>query len=198
MTRPVQQPLDLASPPDATAFVQGAANAAALEAVESDAPLVTITGPALCGKTHLAQLFSNSGWRVADDADLRAPDPALLLEMIGAREDGVQLLLTASQPVSDWPAALPDITSRVRAGEMITIAPPSDDMLGPLLAKFCADRQLNLSADVATWLIRRLPRTYAALHRAVEIIDQAALEQKRPVTVPLVRALSAELGIEVT
>ena len=52
------------------------------------------------------------------------------------------MLLTARRPVAGWPLGLPDLASRLRAAPAVAIGPPDDALLGALLVKLFADRQL--------------------------------------------------------
>ena len=49
--------------------------------------------------------------------------------------------------------------------------------------------QLVVGPEVVTYLVRHMDRSFAALRELVARADTASLGAKRPVTVPLVRAL---------
>ena len=66
-------------------------------------------------------------------------------------------------------------------------------MLRALLARLLADRQLRLPESVQEWLLRRLPRSAAALHEAVARLDAAALDQHRNITVPFAARVLADV-----
>jgi chromosomal replication initiation ATPase DnaA len=86
-------------------------------------------------------------------------------------------------------AELRDLRSRLRAVPSVQLLPPDDHLFRALIVKFCADRQLTVDESVVSYLATRLERSYAAVRRAVELLDAEALRQGRPVT----RALAAEL-----
>ena len=102
-----------------------------------------------------------------DDADAVADERALLHLLNAAGEAGVPVLLAARLPPSRWSARLPDLASRLRAITAVEIGPPEDTLLRTLLARLLADRQLRLPESVQEWLLRRLPRSAAALRDAV-------------------------------
>jgi chromosomal replication initiation ATPase DnaA len=77
----------------------------------------------------------------------------------------------------------------LRAIPTVALSPPDDALLRAVIVKLCADRQLPVDEAVVGYLAARIERTFAAAHHAVEQLDAAALQQKRPVT----RALAAEL-----
>ena len=73
------------------------------------------------------------------------------------------------------------------------IGPPEDTLLRALLARLLADRQLRLPEAVQEWLVRRLPRSAAALHEAVARLDAVALDQHRNITVPFAARVLADV-----
>lgn len=171
---------------------------------------LALFGPDGVGKTHMARAFAaERGWRwldgpslrglvppaaggtVLDDADAVADEAALLhlINLCAERQEGL-LLLGRAAP-SRWPAALPDLASRLRATSAVGIGPPGEDLLGALLAKLFADRQLRVAPEVQAWLLARLPRDAAALAEAVARLDRAALGAGGPVTRALARAALA-------
>ncbi len=175
------------------------------------APALTLYGPPGCGKTHLARVFSARSQSpiveadrlateavpgvlrhahacVVDDAD-RADSEALLhLYNLIAERHGA-LLLTAREPPARWPGLLPDLRSRLVAAPAVAVAAPDDALLAALMVKLFADRQLAVSEDVVLFLLRHMERSFEAARRLVADLDAAALRDRRPITIPLARAL---------
>lgn len=153
-----------------------------------------VWGEAGSGKTHLlhlwaadtgAALSSGAGldWAATlegrgpigiDDADA-APDAALLHLINAAAEQHRSLVLASRHNASSWPVALPDLSSRLRAAAQVELRAPADDLLSPLFARLLADRQLAVPRPVQEWLLRRLPRSPAALSDAAGRLDRALL-----------------------
>jgi chromosomal replication initiation ATPase DnaA len=169
---------------------------------------LAIFGPAGVGKSHLLrQQATRRGWRVLqgpalsgvpepaptalDDADCVADEEALfhLINACGAA--GLPLLLAGRTPPARWPVRLPDLASRLRATAAAGIAEPSDSLLASLLARDFSERQLIVPPGVQEWLLARLPREAAAMARAVERLDRAALAAGGAVTRGLARAALA-------
>ena len=61
------------------------------------------------------------------------------------------------------------------------------------MVKLFADRQIRVEAEVVSYLLQRLDRSFAAIGQAVAALDEAALAERRPITVPLARAVLARL-----
>ena len=173
---------------------------------------IALFGPPGCGKSHLVQVFARTaGARVHAATELRMPLPDTLTAPASAvavedcdaipderallhlfnlmREHQRGLLLTAAAPPAQWRIALPDLSSRLKAITAVGIVPPDDDMFAAVLIKLFADRQLQVSPDVVTYLMRRVDRSFDAARRIVAELDRGALAAGRAVTVPLVKTL---------
>jgi DnaA regulatory inactivator Hda len=174
-------------------------------------PALALWGPPGSGKSHLAQVWRARSGAVAIDAAMlvsaqvgqllgtaraaavddsdRAEEEALLhLYNLLAERQG-HLLLVAHEPPSRWGIRLADLRSRLLAAPAVAVAPPDEDLLGALLVKLFADRQLAVSEDVIAYLRLHLDRSFAAARDAVAALDQASLAEGRAVTVPLTRAV---------
>jgi chromosomal replication initiation ATPase DnaA len=197
-------------------FLEGPANASALALVEAwpEWPNRTmlLVGPEGSGKSHLAAIWANAAGARATSAhaltaanvpgelatgalvveDLRAAafDERALFHLLNlAREDEAYILITARQPPSTFEIELRDLRSRLRAVPAVSVLPPDDHLIRALIVKFCADRQLAVDEQVVGYLATRVERSYAAMRRAVELLDTEGLRLGRPVN----RALAAEL-----
>jgi chromosomal replication initiation ATPase DnaA len=97
------------------------------------------------------------------------------------------LLLVAREPPAHWAIALPDLRSRLLACPAVALSPPEEALIGALLVKLFADRQLVVGDDIVTYLTLRLERSFDAVLQAVATLDRAALAERRRITVPLAR-----------
>lgn len=179
-------------------------------------PALVLCGPPASGKSHLAAVWRARAGAISLDpaalpdaaafegeavpqvllegADRIADEEALLHLYNRIAEQGGSLLLTADTPPARWPTRLADLASRLRAAPVAGIGWPDDALLGGLLVKMFADRQLAPGPDVVAFLLPRMERSFAAARALVERLDEAALAQRRTVTVPLARAVLREEG----
>ncbi len=97
-----------------------------------------------------------------------------------------QLLVVDRSPPARWPVALKDLASRLAAMPAVAVGPPDDALIGALLVKLFADRQLKVAPEVVIYLLARMERSFDAARDLVAAIDRAALSAGRNVTVPLV------------
>jgi len=173
---------------------------------------LALWGEAGCGKTHLLHIWARRTGAVMrtggalsglpdiptvgfalDEADAVADERALLHLLNASGEAGLPVLLAARAPPARWAVLLPDLASRLRAITTVGIGAPEDALLRALLARLLAERQLRPPQPVQEWLVRRLPRSAAALRDAVERLDAAALDQHRNITVPFAARILADV-----
>lgn len=176
---------------------------------------LVLHGPAGCGKTHLVHLWCERASAIAvagasldedkaacliaegrhrvavDDADC-ACERALLHLYNSCLEAGGGMLIAAREPAASWTIRLDDLRSRLRAAFAVSVQPADDALLGALLVKHFADRQLRVAPDVITYLLQRMERSFAAAADIAARLDQASLRDKCAVTVPLARKLFTE------
>lgn len=199
-------------------FMVAPSNAVALAMIDNwrNWPLakLVLSGPSGSGKTHLTHVWaSDSGARILPATDLVAEELETLAQQAVAVEDvdrirmdhaaqttlfhlhnllqsnSQPLLMTGMQAPNLWRLSLPDLQSRVDAAGHAALDTPDDILLGAVLAKLFADRQLTPKPDVIPYLVARMERSFAAARRIVTTLDQTSLARQRPVT----RRLAAEL-----
>jgi chromosomal replication initiation ATPase DnaA len=198
-------------------FLVSDCNAAALGWIERwpdwPAPALVLHGPAGSGKSHLAELWrersggaliAGSGLSRSDPNELaarravalddaaRVPEQALLHLYNCCVEAGASLLVVSREGPASWPIALPDLASRLRAAPSVAIAPPDDRLLGAILVKLFADRQVRVAPGVIGFLLRRMERSFASAGTLAERLDRLALRAGRPIGIALARRVLAE------
>lgn len=181
---------------------------------EWPAPALVLYGPAACGKTHLAAVWSAQTQAVTLDPEALATTSADILFAQGthflidpvdpwigdraaettlfhlynlARENKRTILMTMRVPPVRLSFAIPDLASRLRAAPGVAIHAPDEMLLGAVLVKMFADRQLQIGEDVLNYILPRMERSFAAARDLVEKADQQALAEKRAISVPLMR-----------
>ena len=83
--------------------------------------------------------------------------------------------------------SLADLRSRLVAAPAVAIGAPDDGLVGALLIKLFADRQLRVGDGVVEYLLARMERSFEAARILVAALDDAALAGRRNITVPLAR-----------
>lgn len=174
-----------------------------------------LIGPEGAGKSHLAAFWAagNGAGRIAaaalrpEAADALLPEGGALVVEDAHRAGGAAgaeqslyhlwnlaparralLLLTASTAPRDWGLTLPDLRSRMDAVAQAHLGPPDEALLGAVLVKLFADRQLQVAPEVIAALVPRMERDLGLARRLVAAIDEGALSAGRAITRPLALA----------
>jgi chromosomal replication initiation ATPase DnaA len=207
--RPRQQRLSLAQPGAQTfeSFVRGPSNADAWAALRAwptwHGGVLALVGPEGSGKTHLARAWAQqAGAAVLDraapdltpgrpalveDVDRGVPDEALFHLINLAAQPGGGLLLTARIAPARWPAALPDLRSRLNALMVAEIETPDDSVLEGVLRRFFRERNIRPPEEVYPYLLRRISRSTVDAREIVRRLDEAGDVEFKPVTRVLAR-----------
>jgi chromosomal replication initiation ATPase DnaA len=193
---PLDEPVGF-SPDD---FVPAPSNAQARIALAHQSMWINhrllLWGDSGCGKSHLASVWAQtSGAQMLHAASLRSPiavddtETPLVIEDIDTAIDPIALLaslniayaaqrsvlMTARIPPARLQIDPADLASRLRASLTIEITQADDRLLGDLLDRLAANRQLRLSAPLRHYLLTRLPRQPGLLREAVTRLDRASL-----------------------
>jgi DnaA family protein len=104
-----------------------------------------------------------------------------------------RLLVASAAAPATIDFRLPDLRSRLLAGDTWQLLPLDDDAQVRALGLRAAQRGLELSEESAQFLLRRLPRDMHTLCRVLDRLDEASLAAQRRLTVPFLRqALAAQ------
>ena len=98
------------------------------------------------------------------------------------------LLTAASQPPAHL-ALREDLRTRLGSGLICRLQPLSDAEKAAALAVQAKARALKLTPELIDYLMRHAPRDMRTLSAIIVALDQYTLEQKRAVTLPLLREL---------
>jgi len=204
-------------------FVVAAGNREALAWLDRwpdwPATALSLSGPPGSGKTHLGRIWAaRARASLVEGADLegksvpdltalsaasaaivieradRAPDRALFHLYNLMRERRGHLLLISETPPARWRIALPDLASRLRAAPAVAVSPPDDELLGSIILKQLADRQLHAGAGVVHYLVSHMERSGEAARRVVAALDRRALAERREIDRRLAADVLEELS----
>ena len=192
-------PLGWPADPRDDEFVLGPSNAGAVATLdrwrEWPVRAALLTGPRKSGRSLLARIWAaKSGGALIDDAD-RQPEAELFHAWNRAQADSRPLLLVAEAPPPIWAVKLPDLRSRLLAGPVAAIGPPDDALMRALFERQFLRRGVDARADLIDWLVARVERSHLALARTVDALDQAAMETRRRLSIPLARATLAAASL---
>ena len=195
-------------------FVVSPSNAEATKALDAwpawHGGCLALIGPEGSGKSHLALSWARTVGAVvltakgkadlgslqgrpvlSEDVDRdRARQDDILFHLINmAGQPGGGLLLTGRSPPTGWPAALPDLRSRLNALSVAQIDEPDDAILESVLRKFFRERNIRPTEDLFPYLLRRIERSAPKALAMVKRLDEAADAEGRAVSRALARQI---------
>lgn len=111
------------------------------------------------------------------------------------RDGGSRLLVAAHSGPRHNGIQLPDLASRLSWGIAYQLDPLEDDHKVMALLLRARVRGLNMSDEVARYILNRGPRDMNALFELLDKLDQASLSAQRKLTKPFVKELLEETGV---
>ena len=199
------------SPPTLDNFVPGG-NAETLAALTEwlaglrPETVFCLHGESGCGRSHLLlasdftyvdaaldpalRRLDRSGQCAIDNVDALSADGqvALFNTVNRLKMSGGRLLTAAAQPPAHL-ALREDLRTRLGSGLIYRLQPLSDLEKAAAVATLARERALKLTPESIDYLLRHAPRDMRTLAMLIIALDQYTLEQKRPVTLPLLREL---------
>ncbi|MBQ0782397.1 MAG: DnaA regulatory inactivator Hda, partial [Thalassolituus oleivorans] len=104
------------------------------------------------------------------------------------RDRQSHLLIAANANPQQLGIRLPDLTSRLSWGMVYQVGALADEEKVLALLLRAHRRGLNLTDDVARYILTRGPRDSQALFDLLERLDQASLTAQRKLTIPFIKA----------
>ncbi len=199
MTRQLALPISPPPEPTLENFVPGAnaellAHLRALRAGELGESVLYLWGEPGSGRSHLLAASARPGLAVADDVErLDEPRQIDLFNAINAARDSGATVLAAGNAPPAQLALREDLKSRLAWGLVYQVKPLSDAEKALTLHGEATRRGLKLSDEVVWYLLTHVRRDLHSLTGLLDQIDRASLEQRRAVTLPLVRELIRSL-----
>lgn len=187
------------------------------------APTLILSGPAACGKTHLAAVWKDKAnaeiirpeWLLSRTAEtIASVSENILIDGIDPwmgerdaeetlfhlynifKEEQRTFLLTMRMAPNHIDFAIPDLASRMRAAPLASILAPDDTLLASVLIKLFSDRQLVVSNDVIRYILPRMERSFVAARDLVAKADRKALSNKQRITTRLMRDVLVDMQVE--
>ena len=105
------------------------------------------------------------------------------------REDQRQLIFSASQPPTELPISLKDLSSRLQWGAVFKLLPLNDSEKCQALQQRADARGFELADNVAAYLLNNYNRDMADLFEMLDALDKAQLQQHRRLTIPFVKSV---------
>jgi DnaA family protein len=99
------------------------------------------------------------------------------------------LVITGNQPPKQLSLELPDLISRLSWGINFQLYSLNDLQRRQALIVKAQHRGLNMSKDVAKYLVNHWQRDMPALIASLDILDEQSMQQQRKLTIPFVKSI---------
>jgi DnaA family protein len=106
-----------------------------------------------------------------------------------SRSSNNVLIFSASAAPSHLGLQLPDLATRLGWGLVYQLRLLRDAERLTAIRLRAQDRGLDMTEEVARYVLRRFPRDMHSLFELLERIDSASLASQRRITIPLIRGL---------
>lgn len=140
----------------------------------------------LCG-TPGGSMAADNAIAVDDVQDLSAGGQIALFDLYNRVRAAGGALVASGDAAPAQLALREDLRSRLAWGLAFQLHPLSDAEKAAALREHARGRALDLAEDVIAYLLKHARRDMASLIGILDALDRYSLEQKRPVTLPLVR-----------
>jgi hypothetical protein len=199
MTDQIALPFVWPAEEDERDFIVSDANSTAVRHLEHWAlwPVMAtvLTGPRKSGRSLLGRIFAaKTGGRFVDNADSQ-DEEKLFHAWNAAQADRKPLLLAAELPSAKWRIKLPDLRSRLLASPHVAIEEPDFPLMMGLVEKLLHVRGLAAKPEVVRYVVPRIERSYIAVGRIVDALDEASLARRRPISMAVAREALAAIGV---
>lgn len=170
-------------------------------------PAALLEAPAKAGKSHLARVWAERANAVyvvpqtleaqtlagglqpvvIEDVDRAGYDEHALFHFLNqSMRDQRPVLITAREPIAQWPFNTNDVKSRARLAAWFSMSAPDDILLSQILVKLFSDRQLSVEPKVLSYLVSRMERSQEEAVVMVDLIDMLSLSKARAITKSIV------------
>jgi len=163
-------------------------------------------GPKKSGKSFLSQIWlkKNNGLELKENFELLLDykKNVLIDELLLFDEEKIffvvnncilnnlNLLITSSNKINEINFKFKDLSSRLKTFSNLEIEQPDDEMLITILTKLLVEKQFIINSnDIFEYILRRVDRSYEAIHDIVNKLDVLSLEKKRQLTIPLIKEI---------
>lgn len=105
------------------------------------------------------------------------------------RENNNRLIMASSHPPEEAFVKLPDLRSRLSWGPVFQLQELSDKEKYQALRYRARQNGLELTENVAAYLMQRYPRDMFGLFERLAVLDKASMAMQRRLTIPLVKSV---------
>ncbi len=192
-------PLDWPADETDADFLVSTSNAAAVRHLEHVGTwpvwATVLTGPRKSGRSLLGRIFTLKTKGVLIDNAEEQPEERIFHAWNAAQEVRRPLLIVTDRTPGDWKPRLADLRSRLAATPVIRLEDPDDALIDMLIERQLGARGILTMPDFRAFVVARIERSFVAVLRFVDLLDQAALARRSRININLARQVLGEMGV---
>ena len=168
---------------------------------------IILVGPKKSGKSHLANIWMNNNKAIIfknNIEEIISQNKNVLIDNLFYNLDEekvfylinhcishkLNVLVTSDIDLYEYNFNLPDLLSRLKTFNYVSINKPNDEILINVLTKLLIEKQFIIkNKDIFEFLLKRVNRTYEDVYNLVNKMDKLSLEKNRKLTIRLIREI---------
>lgn len=155
------------------------------------------------GKSHLLHVIAHAlGCSVSTPKTVPLEGKAVLVDDIDQTQDqGAEKLfhtfnrieqeggifIVASNKRVNALNLLPDLKSRLHLMPFLELSDPSEKELEVLAVKMASDRQMTITPEVLSFILKRAERSPRQVEGIIEALDKTSLTEQKKITIPFIK-----------
>ena len=170
---------------------------------------VNIYGPKGCGKTHLSNILKKNNLIKILDANQISNDiipniqklDCLIIENYNQnieenlfysvlnhlKQLDTYVVINSELSLKNMKFRLKDLISRTKNFVSLGIDLPTDELLRVIISKHFSEKQIDLGANVAEYIIKNIERSYEKIDNFIKEIDELSLSSGKSININLIK-----------
>ena len=168
---------------------------------------IYLKGPNKSGKSHLINIWKknndailynknlkdilNTKKNVAIDNLFVNIDEEHIFHIINhCKNENLKVFITSNLDINEHNFKLIDLESRLKTFYHVSILNPDDEMVKIILTKLLYEKQFIIkNPEIFEFLIKRIERSYQSIYDLIDKLDKFSLQNKRQLTIPLIKEI---------
>ena len=106
------------------------------------------------------------------------------------KNENLKIFITSNLNINQYNFKLTDLKSRLKTFYHVSILNPDDEMVKIILTKLLHEKQFIIkNPEIFEFLVKRIERSYQSIYNIVKKLDKFSLQNKRQLTIPLIKEI---------
>ena len=106
------------------------------------------------------------------------------------KNENLKIFITSNLDTNEYNFKITDLKSRLKTFYHVSILNPDDEMVKIILTKLLHEKQFIIkNPEIFDFLLKRIERSYQSIYNIVKKLDKFSLQNKRQLTIPLIKEI---------